>query len=287
MEIYHFLTVESFVEGWRPNGSVFTFTLPAVHLMHAASPAQYEYGLSLLRKAIGIYEQKRGIPPEKSKREMPFFRENSRMLVGPEVELYILSFYEHFFLPGNPKDSGGGLQDRWEVGQGEGKAAACYGFSSVPRIALKLDAEKLAHHCLTENMFFLRCKYEGEQILQTFAAQMEREYDKFFYDDEHSGFTADSRFFSMLCNAVLEVGLPACASEKEWRLAVFKSPEEVEYRYTDGNLVPFFKVSIPVDSIRRIRLENYPAHPLLYGSLAGFLKSKGLSPQRYLEGMQD
>lgn len=286
MEIYHFLSVESFVKGWRRSDSVLTFTLPAVHLMHAALPAQYEYGLSLLRKAIGLYEEKRGIPTGESKREMPFFRENSRMLVGPEVELYILSFYEHFLLGGHP-DSVAGLQDRRGAMQGKRPVTTESDVLSVPRIALKLDAEKLAHHCLTENMFFLRCKYEEEQILQTFTAQMEREYDKFFYDDEHSGFTADSRFFSLLCNAVLEVGLPACTDEREWRLAVFKSPEEVEYRYADGKLVPFFEVSIPIDSIRQIRLENYPAHPLLYGSLAGFLKSKGLSPQRYLEGMQD
>lgn len=295
MEIYHTLPVETFVKGWHANDTGVSFSLPAIHLMYAAPPAQYEYGLSLLRKAIGLYEEKKGISPERSKRDMPFFRTNSRMLVGPEVELYILPLYEN-----RPFHAAPGLSGAKAAPAGEAKISKDGGFSGFgpsaafssdntgrPWITLKMEAEKVASHCLSENMFFLRCKYEEEAAVQTFATQLEQEYDKFFYDEEHSGFTADSRFFSMLCNAVLEIGLPAYADQKEWRLAVFKSPEEVAYQYTNGKLLPYFEVSLPINSILQIHLNDYETDPLLYGAFAGFLKSKGLSPQQYLDGMQD
>lgn len=261
MKLYHQLSLESFMKGWETGASCRDFYLPAVQLMHAVPEEQYAYGLSLLRRAIGLYEEKKGIPAEKSKKEMPFFREHSRMLVGPEVELYILPFYS---------EASSFSVDSPVAGE--------------DRITLTFDYEALTAYCLSENMFLIRCKYGEEQIVQTFTEQMEREYDKFFYDDEHTGFTRDSRFFSMLCNAVLEVREAAYASEEEWRLAFFKSPEEVDYRYVDGDLQPYFRLSLPLTALLQIRLENYKEKPLLFGALAGFLKSKGISPERYLEG---
>lgn len=304
MVINHSLPLETFMKGWHTNDAGISFSLPAVHLMYAVPPAQYEYGLSLLRKAIVLYEEKKGIPPQQSKRDMPFFRTNSRMLVGPEVELYVLPLYENlssldaFIHPGKKADRLGKDAETVEEAAGS-KATEISNFPSSlalsyaqadshgPWITLKLDADRLAYHCLSENMFFLRCKYEEERTVQTFVAQLEREYDKFFYDEEHTGFTADSRFFSLLCNAVLEVGLPASAPEKEWRLAVFKSPEEVEYQYVNGKLLPYFEIPIPLNSILNIHLKDYRTDPFLYGALAGFLKSKGLPPQQYLDGMQE
>lgn len=311
MIINHTLPLETFMEGWNTNDAGVSFSLPAVHLMYAAPPVQYEYGLSLLRKAIALYEEKKGIPPQRSKRDMPFFRTNSRMLVGPEVELYILPFYENLPSPDASVHSEKKADrfeedtDHFEKDAETGEKAKSSKVTEIPNlpsslafsyaqsdcrgpwITLKLDADQLAYHCLSENLFFLRCKYEEEITVQTFVAQLEREYDKFFYDEEHTGFTADSRFFSLLCNAVLEVGLPASAPEKEWRLAVFKSPEEVEYRYANGKLLPYFEIPIPLNSILQIHLNDYRTDPLLYGALAGFLKSKGLPPQQYLDGMQE
>ena len=51
--------------------------------MHIVPQEEIEYGLSLLRESIGLYEERKGIPVEKSKKAMPFFRQDSRMLVGP------------------------------------------------------------------------------------------------------------------------------------------------------------------------------------------------------------
>lgn len=261
MELYHQLSLESFIKGWTNDAPSPEFCLPVVQLMHAVPEEQYRYGLSLLRRAIGLYEEKRRIPAEESKKNMPFFREHSRMLVGPEMEIYMLPFYpETSSFSFNPPAS------------------------DKNRITLVFDYEALAAHCLSENMFLIRCKYEEEQIVRTFTAQMEQEYDKFFYDEEHTGFTRDSRFFSMLCNAVLEVREAAYAPQEEWRLAFFKSPAEVDYRYVDGDLQPYFNISLPLTALLRIRLEEYSEKPLLFGALAGFLKSKGVSPERYLEG---
>lgn len=40
--------------------------------MHIVPQEEIEYGLSLLRESIGLYEERKGIPVEKSKKAMPF-----------------------------------------------------------------------------------------------------------------------------------------------------------------------------------------------------------------------
>ena len=71
-------------------------SLELINLQHAVPERDYLYGLGLLREAFAQYEASVGIGPEMSKRAMPFFRENSRQLVGPEVGMYILPLF------GNP-----------------------------------------------------------------------------------------------------------------------------------------------------------------------------------------
>ena len=70
--------------------------------MHIVPQEEIEYGLSLLRESIGLYEERKGIPVEKSKKAMPFFRQDSRMLVGPEIGMYVIPLYEE---PGEPAQS--------------------------------------------------------------------------------------------------------------------------------------------------------------------------------------
>ena len=184
------------------------------------------------------------------------------MLIGPEMELYKFSFYENeTVLPEKVQSAG------------------------QPYLRLSFDYEQLAEHCLFENIFLVRCKYDEKQILDNFITQMDREYDKFFFDEEHSGFTADSRFFSLLCNACLEVEEPLSASEKEWRLAVLRSPSEASYRYDNGQLLPSVPISLPLSVIRRVALLNSEKEGLNFSALAGFMQRIGLPPERYLEGL--
>ncbi|GGK00377.1 hypothetical protein [Parabacteroides faecis] len=262
MELYTYISLHSFVEGCMKPAGEPAFILQAENLLYTVAREEYQYGLSLLRKAIGEYEVQKGIPKEESKQAIPFFREKRRMLIGPEMDLYKLSFYEDgTFLPGKVKDSG------------------------LPYLRLSLDYEQLAEHCLFENMFLIRCKYDEGQVFANFVTQMEREYDKFFFDEEHSGFTADSRFFSLLCNACLEVKNPACAPEKEWRLTVLRNPADAGYRYEDGQLRPFVPISLPLNVIRKVTLLDSETEELNFSALAGFMQQVGLSPERYLEGL--
>ena len=161
------------------------------------------------------------------------------MLVGPEIGMYVIPLYEE---PGEPAQS------------------------AEPSLVLELDYQSLGELCLFENYSLLSCKYEKEPILNHFTAQLEKEYDTFFFDEEHTGFTPDSRFFSMLCNACLEV----------------KQPSSVLYRYEHGNLIPYIPVSLPVDCLKRVYLEDFRRRPLLFGTLNGFLKSKGLPAEQLL-----
>ena len=133
-------------------------------------------------------------------------------------------------------------------------------------LRLTFDYGALGEYSLSEEKYLLRCKYNEEENLNAFVSQMRREYDKFFYDEEHTGFKRDSRFFSMLCNACLEVREPCWASEQ-------------------ANLVPYVDYAIPFGCLRRIALMNLSENSLTYSALAGFLQSIGLAPDRYLEGM--
>lgn len=262
MELYAYISLHSFVEGCMGATGEPALTLQADKLLYTVPQEEYQYGLSLLRKAIGEYEIQKGIPAEESKQAIPFFREKRRMLIGPEMDIYKLSFYENETeLPEKVKSA------------------------KQPYLRLSFDYEQLAEHCLFENMFLVRCKYDERQVLDNFITQMEREYDKFFFDDEHSGFTSDSRFFSLLCNACLEVKEPSCAPEKEWRLAVLRSPVDSGYRYENGQLRPFVPISLPLNVIRKVTLLDSEKEELNFSALAGFMQRIGLSPERYLEGL--
>ena len=55
--------------------------------------------------------------------------------------------------------------------------------------------------------------------------------------------------------------------------------DEVLYRYEHGNLIPYIPVSLPVDCLKRVYLEDFRRRPLLFGTLNGFLKSKDFHEQ--------
>jgi hypothetical protein len=152
-------------------------------------------------------------------------------------------------------------------------------------LRLTFDYGALGEYSLSEEKYLLRCKYNEEENLNAFVSQMKWEYDKFFYDEEHTGFKRDSCFFSMLCNACLEVREPRWVSEQEWRLVQFCDPVEAEYDFIGDNLVPYVDYAIPFGCLRRIALVNLSENSLTYSALAGFLQSIGLAPDRYLEGM--
>jgi hypothetical protein len=219
---------------------------------------EWTYGLSLFRQAICNYEKNRGVSPANSKSEVPFFRENMNLLVGPEMSIYAARLYETY--------------------------DAC--LMEHPDLILTLDYEKLGEHCIFENLFLLKCKYEEEQTVRFFEKQLETEYDKFFYDEEYTGFAPDSRFFSLLCNACLEIRESRFADQKEWILASLLRTDDAAYRYCNGRLESFATTSVPFDLIERISMPHYKERRDEYTALAGFLKQKGLNPEELLDGFE-
>ena len=261
MNLYSYVSIESFVRGCKESKTPEAFILRVPNFLYVQPEEVTGYGLSLLRRSIVLHEEREGIEPEFSKQNIPFFRENRRMLVGPEMEMYVLSFYQNPEIPF-------GLRER-----------------EVPCLRLTFDYGALGEYGLPENKYLLRCKYNEEENLDAFVSQMGQEYDKFFYDEEHTGFKRDSCFFSMLCNACLEVRESRWASEKEWRLVRFCDPVDAKYDFIGGNLVPYVDYVIPFECVRRIALVDWAENKLTYSALAGFLQSIGLSPDCYLEGM--
>lgn len=263
MDLYSYVSIESFVRGCQRSQTPCSFSLRVPNLMYCFSEGEINYGLSLLRRAIVLYEEQKEIGREFSKREIPFFRTNRRMLIGPEMEMYVLPLYQSPEIPSGLK------------------------YGDEPYLRLTFDYGAVGEYCLAEGKYLLRCKYNEEENLKTFVSQMEQEYDKFFYDEEHTGFKRDSRLFSMLCNACLEVKEPRFASEQEWRIMQFCDPANAEYDFMDGNLVPYVDYTIPFDCLRQIALQNRAENNQTYSALAGFLQRMELAPERYLEGMQE
>ena len=258
MKLYHKMTLRAFVEAWEAvQGCEGSFRLKTVELMHAVPVAEIDYSLWLLRKSIQTYEETHEIPEERSKRGMPFFREGTRMLIGPEQGAFIASFREEPY----PDES------------------------AEPSVMLELDYKALAEHCLFENLSLLSCKYDKDAFITFLLPQLEREYDKVFFDAEHTGFKSDSRFFSLLRLVCLEGCEPQKAAEKEWRLVTSCPNEEALYRYEAGDLIPYMFVELPVSCVRRISLLDQSRQPLLFGTLNGFLKNKGL-PAAQLLGLE-
>lgn len=70
--------------------------------MHIVPQEEIEYGLSLLRESIGLYEERKGIPVEKSKKAMPFFRQEQPDAGGAEIGSNVIPLYEE---PGEPAQS--------------------------------------------------------------------------------------------------------------------------------------------------------------------------------------
>ena len=65
MVLYCRVSLNAFVESFRTtSGPDSFFTLPAKGLMHIVPQEEIEYGLSLLRESIGLYEERKGIPVE-------------------------------------------------------------------------------------------------------------------------------------------------------------------------------------------------------------------------------
>ena len=99
MDLYSYVSIESFVRGCKESKTPETFTLHVPNLLYAKSDEVIGYGLSLLRRSIVLHEVRNGIKQEFSKQNIPFFRENRRMLIGPEMEMYALSLYQNLEIP--------------------------------------------------------------------------------------------------------------------------------------------------------------------------------------------
>lgn len=222
------------------------------------SVSEYTYGLSLFRQAIQRFEKNRTVAFEDSKAEIPFFRENLNLLVGPEMHIYAARLYETYEAA---------LQEN-------------------PDLILTLDYEKLGEHCIFENLFLLKCKYDEEKNILFFEKQLEQEYDRFFYDKEYTGFAPDSRFFSLLCNACLEIREPRFEQQKEWIIASLLMPDDATYRYATEGLESFTSTPIPIEVVEQISMPFYKERRDEYTALAGLLKQKGLSPEELLEGFE-
>lgn len=258
MKLYCPISLKNFITGLQHSWKKDVIHITLHNLLTSKQIKEYDYSLSLFRQSIRQYEETHGIPPEESKAEIPFFRENINLFVGPEMHLYTVQLYE------TP-----------EIGIQEGAD-----------LILTFDYGKLGEHCIFGNLFLLKCKYDKDASLSFFEKQMEKEYEHFFYHEGYTGFTPESRFFSLLCDACLEIREPQFAGQKEWNMATLVMPEDVNYFFSDGQLTSNITTAIPLELIEKIHMPSFKERKDDYTALAGLLKQKGLKPKICLEGFE-
>lgn len=256
MVLNYYTPIKTFWEGLQSVRETGAFRIPFRDIL-LDSPEVY--GFSILRKAILTYEREHGISEEEGKSRMPFYRQFQRRLIGPELIPFVTSLYEE--------------ETEYNIGD-------------FPHLVLTFDYQRLAEHCLSENVFLFRCKYEEEASIASLKQSLEREYDKVFFDAENTGFAPDSRFVSLLYNALLEIRPKKETPHKEWRLALFKPPEEADYLWEKQTILPITTWDIPLSCLVRIELKpDYREMPELYTALIGWMKHCGLVPEQILTGL--
>ena len=155
--------------------------------------------------------------------------------------------------------------------------------SAEPSLVLELDYQSLGELCLFENLFpCCPASMRRSPILNHFTAQWKRNTIPSFLMRSTRALRLIPAFSRCCGNACLEVKQPSSVGDKEWRLASLQATDEVLYRYEHGNLIPYVPISMPVDCLKRVYLEDFRRQPLLFGTLNGFLKSKGLPAEQLL-----
>ena len=216
------------------------------------------FGLQGIRKVIEVYEQSLSFGESSSKKEMPFFREHQLRLIGPELVPFSCSLYEEStsFTPAQ--------NDLW----------------------ISLDSEDLIDLCLGENLSLVCCKYDENEMQETFEPLLKQEYDKILFDEENTGFLPGSRFVSLLYKALFEWRPAVEQPRKEWRITSLNTPEEADYRWNGTTLKPMKAIQVPASYIRQIEIyPDYQQEPALYTALIGALKKVGLVPELLLTGL--
>lgn len=189
---------------------------------------------------------------------MPFFREHQLRLIGPELVPFSCSLYEGStsFTPAK--------NDLW----------------------ISLDSKDLIDLCLGENLSLVCCKYDENEMQETFEPLLKQEYDKILFDEENTGFQPGSRFVSLLYKALFEWRPAVEQPRKEWRITSLNTPEEADYRWNGTTLKPMKAIQVPASYIRQIEIyPDYQQEPALYTALIGALKKVGLVPELLLTGL--
>lgn len=218
------------------------------------------FGLQGLRKVIEVYEQSLSVGKSSSKVGMPFFRRYQLRLIGPELIPFSCSLYEEStsFMP------------------------------AKNALWISLGSEDLIDLCLGENLSLVCCKYDENELLETFLPLLKQEYDKILFNEEYTGFQPGSHFVSILYKALFEWRPPIEQTHKEWRITSLNIPEEADYKWNGTALKPMRTIRVPASYIRQIEIyPDYQQEPALYTAFIGALKKAGLVPEMLLMGLTE
>ena len=239
-----YISLGDFAKNWKGEPGTFTIHLQDL-CIRAAERGETIYGLKLLKEAFQLYESHVDVKPGKRKASIPFFRDNQARLIGPEMGLFVQSLYEK--------------QDI---------VPDYVAKSTEPWLRITLDYAQLADYCLSNDLYLIRCKYNRDKNIQVLAERVAMEYDNIYYTKNEVGFKPESRFFSILYNAILEMENP--------------------YKYENGKLQSYLELDLPTTSILDIQLLP-DIHTQIgnYTNLVGLLKKMGVKAEEVVKEMKE
>ena len=260
MYLYYITTFHDLIDALQVQDGQCLFRMRLNDLMTQTYLTGREpYGITLFREAMTQYEKLHEIPPREHKSRMPIRRKSQFRLVGPDCIPFAATLTE---LRPNPQAIG---ED----------------------VCVAFDYYQLVNYCLSEDISIFRKKYNAEQAMKGWLQVLEKEYDKIFYDEEHTGFMASSQYISLLLKAVLEMRPDAEAAKKEWHISVMKSSEEADYEWKSDMLQACVYLDIPYECLHHIEWPLYERRPQLYTPLIGYMKKKGFVPEQLLTSLRE
>lgn len=260
MYLYYITTIQDFIDALQVQDGQCLFRMRLNDILtQTYQTGRVPYGILLFQDAMKRYEKLHAIPPHEQKSRMPLLRKSQFRLVGPDCIPFAATLTE---LRPNPQAIGEGV---------------CVAF----------DYYQLVNYCLSEDISIFRKKYNDEQAVKGWLQVLEKEYDKIFYDEEHTGFMASSQYIPLLLKAVLEMRPDFEAAKKEWHISVLKSSEEADYEWKSDMLQACVHLDIPYECLHHIEWLQYARRPQLYTPLIGYMKKKGFVPEQLLTSLQE
>ena len=261
--IYHYTSVAGLFGMLNSISSENTITKRATHSLYMNDPMEFSYGAKLLDSVIKVIEEELMIDEKEriaGALSMPKILQAQSEIEGHIGVPYISSFsYIGDNLP------------MWRMYADNGKG-----------VIIEFDKSKLLE-CSNDNRKLIDCRYyDSEKDIEKDKEYYQSEYERLknLYrrretpKNKHENILIFAFHISALLSPMIKH--TAYEYEQEFRIVSYKEGN-TQYRESNGMIIPYVDIDIPIDAIRKIHIGPNADYGLLRNSLRMFQYSKGIN----------